>query len=102
MCVTVPVQISYASDWQGDATAARRRARASARPANAGTARCHRAAENGINLELGIWIIDPELGGAALRSDIYYAIWREFRARGIAIPYPQREVRMLGGAPPAA
>ena len=53
-------------------------------------------ADSGINLELGVWIRDPELGGAALRSDIYYAIWREFKAQGIEIPYPQREVRLLG------
>jgi hypothetical protein len=36
-----------------------------------------------------------------MRSDLYFAIWREFKAQGIEIPYPQREIRLLGGLPPA-
>jgi small-conductance mechanosensitive channel len=54
-------------------------------------------ADSGIDLELAVWVEDPEQGKTNLRSDIYYGIWREFKARGIVIPYPQREVRMLGG-----
>lgn len=53
-------------------------------------------AESGINLELGFWIADPESGAGALRSDINLSILRAFRAEGIDIPYPQREVRLLG------
>ena len=52
-------------------------------------------ADNGIDLELGVWVQDPEEGRANLRSDIYRAVWREFQAKGITIPYPQREVRLL-------
>jgi len=54
--------------------------------------------ESGIDLELGIWIEDPQEGTAALRSDIYHEIWREFKKHDIEIPYPQREVRILGAA----
>jgi small-conductance mechanosensitive channel len=53
-------------------------------------------ADSGINLELGVWIDDPQEGTAALRSDLYIEIWREFKKHGIEIPYPQREVRLLG------
>jgi small-conductance mechanosensitive channel len=53
-------------------------------------------ADNGIELELGVWVNDPEEGRANLRSDIYCTVWREFQAKGIEIPYPQREVRVLG------
>jgi small-conductance mechanosensitive channel len=52
-------------------------------------------ADSGIDLELAVWVEDPEQGKTNLRSDIYYGIWREFKARGIVIPYPQREVRIL-------
>ncbi|MBK6637916.1 MAG: mechanosensitive ion channel [Rhodocyclaceae bacterium] len=52
--------------------------------------------ESGIDLELGIWIQDPEEGTGVLRSDINRAILSGFRAQGISIPYPQREVRVLG------
>lgn len=52
-------------------------------------------ADSGINLELGFWIGDPEQGSLQIRSDIHLAIWRDFKAAGITIPFPQREVRLL-------
>ena len=54
-------------------------------------------ADSGINLELGFWIEDPEAGTGDVRSAIYLAIWRQFKAAGIEIPFPQREIRILGG-----
>ncbi|MGA0033018.1 MAG: mechanosensitive ion channel family protein [Burkholderiales bacterium] len=53
-------------------------------------------ADSGINLELGVWVEDADQGVFGLRSELYDAIWREFRRTGIEIPYPQREVRVLG------
>ena len=53
--------------------------------------------DNGIELELGFWIEDPEKGRQNLCSEISVAILSEFRTRRIEIPYPQREVRMLPG-----
>lgn len=55
-------------------------------------------ADSGINIDLGFWINDPDQGSGALRSDINMEIWRRFRQEGIEIPYPQREVRVLGPA----
>lgn len=55
-------------------------------------------ADNGINLELGFWIADPENGTGGVSSDINVALWKAFRERGINIPFPQREVRIVGGA----
>lgn len=52
-------------------------------------------ADSGINLELGFWIGDPEEGSLQVKSDIHLAIWRLFSEARIAIPYPQREVRLL-------
>jgi small-conductance mechanosensitive channel len=58
-------------------------------------------ADSGISLELGVWIEDPQEGTGNLRSDLNHAVWRAFREHGIDIPYPQREVRLLGQpAPP--
>ena len=59
-------------------------------------------ADSGINLELRFWIADPENGTGAIVSAIHLAIWRSFREHGIQIPFPQREVRLLGDLPAAA
>ena len=40
--------------------------------------------ENGIDLSLSVWVMNPEAGGGALQSTIYLAIWRAFEANGIA------------------
>jgi len=53
--------------------------------------------ENGIDLQLSLWIIDPEEGSSSLLSQLYLDIWRAFREQGIAIPYPQRDIRIVGG-----
>jgi small-conductance mechanosensitive channel len=103
VCVAIPVQIAYSSDLDAAiavllaAARAHERALATPEPRVSITA----FGDNGIQLELGVWIRDPEQGGAALRSDIYHAVWREFRAKGIEIPCPQRAVRLLGGSAPA-
>ncbi len=53
-------------------------------------------ADSAINLELGFWIADPEEGRGNVLSDVNFAIWNAFRIHGVEIPYPQREVRLLG------
>jgi small-conductance mechanosensitive channel len=57
-----------------------------------------RFADNGIDLELAVWINDPENGQGNLKSALYLGIWRAFQANGIKIPYPQREVRLVTDA----
>ena len=59
------------------------------------TAQVLNLADSGVDLELGFWIEDPELGSQNVRSDVSLALLSEFRARGIEIPYPQREVRLV-------
>ena len=50
---------------------------------------------DGLNLELGFWITDPEQGTSVVRSDVNRAVLRAFRDNNIEIPYPQREIRLL-------
>ncbi|HRZ00212.1 MAG TPA: mechanosensitive ion channel [Burkholderiaceae bacterium] len=52
-------------------------------------------AADGIDLELGVWIGDPQNGTLSARSDMALEILRRFRAEGIAIPFPQRDVRLV-------
>ncbi|EUJ09603.1 small-conductance mechanosensitive channel [Methylophilaceae bacterium 11] len=51
--------------------------------------------ESGIDMMLSFWVADPEEGSSALQSELYQNIWKLFKANGIGIPYPQREIRLL-------
>ncbi len=99
VAIAMSVQVSYDSDldlaMRLMTDVAKRHARALADPPPAVLIKAF--ADNGIDLELAVWVEDPEQGKTNLRSDIYYGIWQEFKARGIGIPYPQREVRLVGG-----
>ena len=50
--------------------------------------------DKGIELELRAWIHDAEQGQGSLRSDLLKAIWREFQANSISVPFPQRDIRI--------
>ena len=54
--------------------------------------------DNGIALELGVWISDPHIQGG-LRSALYRSALRAFADNGIRIPAPRRDVR-IETAPP--
>jgi small-conductance mechanosensitive channel len=58
---------------------------------------------DGIELEVGFWIRDPEEGTLAVRSEITRQVLRRFAAEGIEIPFPQRDIRIVSaeGALPA-
>lgn len=61
-------------------------------------------ADSGVTLELGVWINDPHLGQLALKSSLNRQILKAFSAHGIAIPFPRRDVQIIGTIPagPAA
>ena len=102
--IAIPIQISYDSDLELAmrlmVDAARSEARILQAP-NPPGAFVLRFAESGIDLELGIWIRDPENGQLNLKSALNVTIWKMFNANGVKIPFPQREVRLLGPAPDA-
>ena len=49
---------------------------------------------DGIDLQVGFWIRDPEAGSLPIRSEIARSVLQQFGAAGIHIPFPQREVRI--------
>jgi small conductance mechanosensitive channel len=53
-----------------------------------------RLADSGVDLRVAPWVKVPDYMPA--RSEINQAILETFQARNIAIPFPQREVRLLG------
>ena len=94
----VPIQISYDSDLDlamrlmTDVALGEPRV---LRQPNPPVVLVVRFAESGIDLELAVWINDPENGQGNLKSALYLGIWRAFQANVIKIPYPQREVRLV-------
>ncbi len=92
--VKIPVQISYDDDPEQAMklmfNAARTESRVLKDPAP--VCRLMGFGDNGIDLELRVWIDDPEQGVSNVRSAINLAIWRVFKERGITIPYPQRDL----------
>ncbi len=98
--VAVPLQVSRRSDLELAMRVVRdagtRHPRALRDPAPEVLIR--QFADGGIELELGIWIEDPEKGQGGLRSDLYAEIWRAFKAQGIEIAFPPRVVRVPDAA----
>ena len=93
----IPVQISYDDDPEYamnlliEATNDKPRILKSPEPA----ARLLGFGDNGIDLELRIWINDPEEGVANVVSDVNLSIWKSFKEHNISIPFPQRDVRIV-------
>ncbi len=52
-------------------------------------------ADSSVNLAVGFWIEDPGKGLGNVRGDVLLAIWDAFKAGGVDIPFPQREVRIV-------
>ena len=57
---------------------------------------------DGIDLQIGFWIRDPEAGSLPIRSEIARSVLKRFQEEGIEIPAPQRDVRItsVAGAVP--
>jgi small-conductance mechanosensitive channel len=96
--IAVPIQIAYESDLEAVIELIRRVAARNPRVLEdpAPTVLVRLFGESGIELELGAWVGDPDRGRNNLRSDLYRELWQTFREHGVRIPYPQREVRLLG------
>ena len=50
---------------------------------------------DGLELEVGYWITDPENGRTNVLSEVNRAIWRTLQKNNIKVPYTQREVRVI-------
>ena len=55
--------------------------------------------DSSVDLELRVWIRDPQNGVANVRSAILLQVWDRFREHGIEIPFPQRDVHLSADAP---
>lgn len=96
--IPIPIQISYESDLDAAMQILKEVGQAHQRTIKDESAVdviIKAFAESGIDLQLSVWVADPEEGSARLQSEIYYEIWQRFKANNIQIPYPQRDVRLI-------
>ncbi|MEL6683695.1 MAG: mechanosensitive ion channel domain-containing protein [Pseudomonadota bacterium] len=51
--------------------------------------------DSSVDYLLRFWISDPTGGLTNIRGNVYLALWDAFAEKGISIPFPQREVKVL-------
>jgi small-conductance mechanosensitive channel len=54
--------------------------------------------ESGIDILVEFWMEGIDDGRNRVGADLLYDIWKALRETGVSIPFPQREVRVLGGS----
>ncbi len=94
--IDIPVGVSYAADLEKardlmlETVAGSSRVLADPKPA------CLLAGfgDSTVNLELRVWINDPQDGIGSVKSDLLWGIWQRFREHGIELPFPQRDVHL--------
>ncbi|MFJ5446222.1 mechanosensitive ion channel family protein [Methylobacillus methanolivorans] len=96
--IALPIQVGYDTDLRATLElmkeVAGRHPRVMKEPAP--DAKLVGFGESGIDLNLTVWVPDPENGAGDIPSTVYLNLWDEFKARGISIPFPQREVHVFG------
>ncbi|MBI1213266.1 MAG: mechanosensitive ion channel [Alphaproteobacteria bacterium] len=94
--IRAPIGVSYKSDIHKarqlciDAAAETPRVLEDPKPL------CHLVAfgDSSVDLELRFWIKDPRNGLVNVKSEVLLKIWDKFKAEGIEIPFPQRDVHV--------
>lgn len=96
----IPVQVAYESDvrqaMQLMVDAANEESRVLRKPEPRTLMRGF--GDNGIDLELRMWIDDPQNGVSNVASEVMLRIWDKFNEAGVEFPYPQRVVHIKNEA----
>jgi small-conductance mechanosensitive channel len=101
--IRVPIGISYNSDVRRALDLVLEAAQECPRALKSPRANCLVAGfgDSSVELELRVWINDPEEGVGNVKSDILLRVWDKFHENGIEIPFPQRDIHIKSGPPPA-
>ncbi|MDO8838379.1 MAG: mechanosensitive ion channel [Parvibaculum sp.] len=96
--IRIGVGISYRSDVRKAmdlmAEAATAQPRVLSDEAHKPQVRLIKFGDSSVDLELRIWVLDPEKGMMNVTSDIRLAIWDAFHANGVEFPFPQRDLHI--------
>lgn len=92
----IPISVSYSSDLNEARRIMKEAAASHSRvlPVPAPKAHIKGFGDNGVDLELRMWITDPQNGVVNVGSDVLEKIWVGFKEAGIKFPYPQRVVHI--------
>lgn len=50
--------------------------------------------DSSVDLEIRLWVDDPQAGIANVKSDVLLEVWDKFHEHEIEIPYPQRDLHL--------
>lgn len=92
----IPVQVAYTSDIEEAMRLMNEAASEEERVLNVPEPRTlvKGFGESGVDLELRMWIEDPQNGVSNIASIVMLGIWNKFQANGIEFPYPTRVVHV--------
>jgi small-conductance mechanosensitive channel len=62
------------------------------------TPRLMKFADSAIQLELRLWIKDPDRGVTNIKSDIQLKIWELYNQHGVEFPFPQQDLHLKSPA----
>ena len=100
----IPVGVSYDSDVRKARELAIEAATEHDRVLNMPPPVCHLVefGDNSVNLELRVWIRDPQQGVTNILSNVRLTIWDKFHDNGIEFPFPQRDIHLRSAEPEIA
>jgi len=55
--------------------------------------------DSSVDLEIRIWIRDPQNGVSNVKSEVLLGVWERFHEHGIEIPFPQRDIHVRSAVP---
>lgn len=55
--------------------------------------------DSAVDLEIRIWIRDPQNGVSNVKSQVLLGVWDRFHEHGIEIPFPQRDIHLRSSIP---
>jgi small-conductance mechanosensitive channel len=94
--IRTPIGVSYKSDVRKAREICVEAARDTTRVLKHPAPLCHLVefGDNSVNLELRFWINDPRNGVVNVKSEVLLKIWDRFKAEGVEIPFPQRDLHV--------
>jgi small-conductance mechanosensitive channel len=99
--IRIPFGISYASDLQQAMALALEAAQSVERilPTPEPVCQLEELGDSTVDLELRVWINDPENGLSNVKSSVLLAVWDIFHTNNIEFAFPQRDLHIKSAVP---